>query len=239
MNWTYPALIAHRCGGALAPENTLAGLHVAARLGVKAVEFDVMLSADGVPVLIHDETLERTTNGRGRVADMPLATLQQLDAGNWHHPAFAGERIPTLSAALACCRHLGLAINLEIKPSQGADQATAEAVAAVLAGEALPAGILLSSFSVTALEVMRARLPDCPRALLLDAPDADWQEQLRAVAAIALHCNAAHVTAPLAAAVRDSGYGLACYTVNDAALAHALYGQGVNALFSDRPDLLS
>ena len=77
----YPRIIAHRCGGALAPENTLAGLRVAARLGCRGVEFDAMLAADGVPVLIHDETLERTTSGLGRVTDSESAQLIRLDAG--------------------------------------------------------------------------------------------------------------------------------------------------------------
>ncbi|MDP3036273.1 MAG: glycerophosphodiester phosphodiesterase family protein, partial [Rhodocyclaceae bacterium] len=86
---TYPRIIAHRCGGALAPENSLAGLAIAARLGCRAVEFDVMLTADGVPLLIHDETLRRTTTGRGRVAEMTLAEIRRFDAGGPHHAAFA------------------------------------------------------------------------------------------------------------------------------------------------------
>ena len=111
-----PRLIAHRCGGNRAPENTLAGLHEAAR-GCQAVEFDVMLSADGTPVLIHDETLERTTNGVGRVCETPDAVLFALDAGR-------GERIPTLAEAAALCQRYGLLANIEIKPSAGHEAAT-------------------------------------------------------------------------------------------------------------------
>ena len=92
----YPRIIAHRCGGALAPENTLAGLRLAARLGCGGVEFDTMLAADGVPVLMHDETLERTTSGCGRVADLDSISLARFDAGSRHHPAFAAEPVPTL-----------------------------------------------------------------------------------------------------------------------------------------------
>ncbi|HMV07072.1 MAG TPA: glycerophosphodiester phosphodiesterase family protein, partial [Accumulibacter sp.] len=99
--WALPHVLAHRCGGALAPENTLAGLRLAARLGFSAVEFDVMLSADGTPWLLHDETLERTTNGRGPLAATADRVLAGLDAGAAHHPAFAGEPLPTLAAAEA------------------------------------------------------------------------------------------------------------------------------------------
>ncbi|MCC7269211.1 MAG: glycerophosphodiester phosphodiesterase, partial [Rhodocyclaceae bacterium] len=95
MDWPHPRLIAHRCGGALAPENTLAGLRKAFELGYRAVEFDVMLSGDGTPVLIHDETLERTTDGRGRVADTSDAELARLDAGSWRGAQFAGEPLPS------------------------------------------------------------------------------------------------------------------------------------------------
>ena len=95
--WLLPRVFAHRCGGALAPENTLAGLHIAAALGFGAVEFDVMLSASGTPWLIHDETLERTTNGAGRVCDTPDGVLQTLDAGVFRHPSFAGEPLPAFA----------------------------------------------------------------------------------------------------------------------------------------------
>ena len=117
-----PRLIAHRCGGNRAPENTLAGLHEAARAGCRAVEFDVMLSADGTPVLIHDETLERTTNGVGRVCETPDAVLFSLDAG-------AGERIPTLAEAAVLCQRYGLLANIEIKPATGHEAATGASVA--------------------------------------------------------------------------------------------------------------
>lgn len=170
--WAYPRIIAHRCGGALAPENTLAGLHIAARLGVKAVEFDVMLSADGVPMLIHDDSLQRTSNGRGLVAAHDAAQLRQLDVGAWHHPAFAGEQMADLPAALALCQQLGLAANIEIKPASGHERQTGQVVAATVAAwlhalradtvanagkgkpqQAVP--LLLSSFSAEALDVAR------------------------------------------------------------------------------------
>src|SRR5262245_61294333 len=112
--WTFPRLVAHRGGGALAPENTLAGLRLAARLGYAGTEFDVKLSADGVPVLMHDDTLDRTTSGFGPVAPASLAELQDLDAGSWFGRAFTGERVPTYAAAAEACRALKLWANVEI-----------------------------------------------------------------------------------------------------------------------------
>src|SRR4051812_20648471 len=106
--WPFPRVIAHRGGGRFAPENTLAALRKGHELGYCAVEFDVMLSADGQPLLIHDETLERTTNGRGLVAGLDLEALEQLDAGAWFGPAWRGERLPSFRSAALLCRELGL-----------------------------------------------------------------------------------------------------------------------------------
>ncbi|MGB8204876.1 MAG: glycerophosphodiester phosphodiesterase family protein, partial [Candidatus Baltobacteraceae bacterium] len=101
--WPYPNVFAHRGGGALAPENTLAGFDVAARHGQAAAEFDVKLSADDVPFLLHDDTVERTSNGRGAAASLRYVELAGLDAGGWFGPEFAGERMPTLGAAADRC----------------------------------------------------------------------------------------------------------------------------------------
>ena len=115
-----PRVIGHRGAAAAAPENTLVSLQKAKELGASWVEFDVKLTRDGVPILMHDERLERTTDGRGEVALTTLNDLQKLDAGGWFGPAFRGEPVPTLEAALALCAELGLGINVEIKPVRGA-----------------------------------------------------------------------------------------------------------------------
>lgn len=235
--WRYPRLIAHRCGGALAPENTLAGLRIAARLGVKAVEFDAMLSSDGVPVVIHDETLERTTNGSGRVDETTATVLQTLDAGAWHHPAYAGERLPTLAATLALCDELKLAVNLEIKPASGHEAITGSTVAALAAVCAPRAGLILSSFSPAALTAACEIAPELPRALLVEAIPADWPQLLKAYECKALHSSAKQLDQVLAKSVIAAGIPLACYTVNQAEEAEALFALGVSAVFSDRPDL--
>lgn len=237
ISWRYPRVVAHRCGGALAPENTLAGLRIAARLGVKAVEFDAMLSADGVPVLIHDETLERTTDGRGQVADIALADLQKLDAGSHQHRSFAGEPIPTLAAALALCDELKLAVNLEIKPALGHESVTGSTVATLAAVCAPRAGLILSSFSTTALASARELAPELPRALLVETIPADWSQALKEHGCMALHTSARKLDHDLAKAVIKAGIPIACYTVNQFAEAESLFALGVSAVFSDRPDL--
>ena len=231
----YPRIIAHRCGGALTPENTLAGLRLAARLGCHGVEFDAMLAADGVPVLIHDETLERTTTGSGRVAAVNSAQVARLDAGSRHHQAFAAEPLPTLEEALRLCATLGLWANVEIKPSAGQEAETGRAVAR---HAALASGkLVLSSFSAEALRVATETAARLPRALLVEAVPADWRERMVQTGALALHAAARALTAEIAAAVRDAGFPLACYTVNHRDEAERLFAMGVSAVFTDRPDL--
>lgn len=232
---TYPRIIAHRCGGALAPENTLAGLRLAARLGCRGVEFDAMLSADGVPVLIHDETLERTTSGRGRVADMNSTRLAGLDAGSWQHRAFAAEPLPTLDQALRLCAALGLWANVEIKPSAGREAETGRVVARHAAAAMGP--LVLSSFSFEALLAAAAETPGTQRAMLFEAVPADWRAQVADTGATAVHCSARALTAETLGDVLDARLPLACYTLNRREEADVLLAKGVRAVFTDRPDL--
>ncbi len=235
-----PRLIAHRCGGALAPENTLAGLRVAAGCGYAGVEFDVMLSGDGTPVLIHDETLERTTNGRGRVDETSDAELARLDAGSWHGARFAGEPLPSFGDAAELCLALGLWANVEIKPSRGHDAETGRKVA--LAARALWSGMpppLLSSFSIEALTAAREAAPELPRGLLVDAPPRDWLATCRRLECVSLHCSRRYFSPQLLDDAQTADIPLLLYTVNDAEDASQLLRQGVAAVFTDRIDLLT
>jgi glycerophosphoryl diester phosphodiesterase len=245
----YPRIIAHRGGGALAPENTLAGLRIAARMGCRGVEFDVAVTADGVPILMHDETLERTTNGVGFVAAKTAAEVACLDAGGKHHRAFAVEParpagstlgVPTFQAALQTCTELGLWMNVEIKPTPGTEAVTGRVVASAVAAHlaAHPAvAIVLSSFSVLSLQQAMQVATTIPRALLMETIPTDWRRQLASAGASALHTAAAGITAERIALLCNSGIPLACYTVNDRATADALFAAGVSAIFTDRIDL--
>ena len=229
MRYPLPRWIAHRGGGSLAPENTLAGIRLAARLGYRAVEFDVMLAGDGTPVLIHDETLERTTNGRGRVSDFSHAELARLDAGG-------GEAIPTFADAARLCRALGLLANVEIKPAAGFDVATAEAVARVAldAWQGSDRPPLISSFSLPALAVARDLAPDLPRGLLFEEVPAGWLDEMRRLRATTLHCDAGRLSDAVAAGAAEAGVPVLCYTVNRPEQAADLLRRGVSAMFTDR-----
>jgi glycerophosphoryl diester phosphodiesterase len=225
MRVSYPRIIAHRCGGALAPENSLAGLTAAARLGCRAVEFDVMLTADGVPILMHDETLERTTRCQGRVADLTFAAIRAGD-----------PVVPTLAEAMAECRRLGLWTNIELKPSAGHDEATGEAVGAWLAAHWDGPGVI-SSFSEKSALAARRYLPTARFAMLYEALPADWQAQSVHLGATGVHLDAAAVDADVAAALNVAKLSWACYTVNTRAEADRLFALGAAAIFTDRPDL--
>ncbi|MEI7431031.1 MAG: glycerophosphodiester phosphodiesterase [Betaproteobacteria bacterium] len=237
--WVLPRVFAHRCGGALAPENTLAGLRISAAMGVKAVEFDVMLSADGTPWLIHDETLERTTNGCGRVCETPDRVLQTLDAGAFRHPSFAGEPLPTLDSAARLCRNLGLLVNLEIKPAIGFETITGEVVARKILdlwqGAPWP---LVSSFSHQALVAARCVAPQLPLGCLWERSAENWLTRHDALDAFSLHCAADQLTDDVLETAGARGIPVLCYTVNDRAAAVGLLARGVTSLFSDRIDLL-
>jgi glycerophosphoryl diester phosphodiesterase len=234
----WPRVWAHRCGGRLAPENTLAGLRAAASAGCRGVEFDVMLSADGVPLLIHDETLERTTNGRGAVAETPIAQLRALDAGAWFGAQFAGERLPTLEEAVRTCRALGLFMNIEIKPAARHEVVTGQVVAARVAelGGAHSGDVLLSSFSEPALDAARDAAPGLARGMLVGRVPADWQQRCERLACVALHARVAGLAAEQVRAVKAAGYCFVTYTVNEPARARELLSYGADVLITDCPD---
>lgn len=200
-----------------------------------------MLSADKVPVLIHDDTLERTTSGRGKVSETMAADLLRLDAGSWHSPAFAGEPLPSFEAAARLCRALGMWMNIEIKPSPGFERETGGIVALAAArlvaerSDGMPPP-LLSSFSPEALAAAREAAPELARGYLIDRVPDDWRERLDALGCVALHVSHRHLTPATVTAVTQAGYGLFCYTVNDPARVDMLFGWGVDALCTDRID---
>jgi glycerophosphoryl diester phosphodiesterase len=235
----FPPVIGHRGAAASAPENTLAGFRIAKEMGCAWVEFDVRLTADGAPVICHDARLDRTTDGRGLVRRMPLATLRELDAGAWFGARFAGERMPTLDEALRFCRDLGLGANVEIKAEGGQGPATATAVAACFerfAGS-LPA-ILVSSFLPDAVAEMAARAPEIPRGMLWRRVPRDWHQTVERLACTTVNADQLYLTEAVARAVRSAGFPLLSYTVNDPARARQLYAWGVTSVFSDAPDIM-
>ncbi len=239
--WPYPRAIAHRGAGKLAPENTLAAFRHGASFGYRMFEFDVKLSGDGVAVLMHDATLDRTTNGKGRLDALTLGQIAQLDAGSWHSPAYAGEPVPTLAAIARYLRANHFLANIEIKPVPGTEWRTGAAVAldarTLWAGADVPP--LLSSFSEEALAAARDAAPELPRALLLDTLPADWLDRLRALDCVALDANHRELTPEIIAQAHAAGFRVCCYTVNDTDRAQLLWGAGLDGLITDWVDRIS
>jgi glycerophosphoryl diester phosphodiesterase len=239
--WPYPRIIAHRGGGALAPENTLAGMRKAKELGFAGVEFDVMLAADATLILMHDQTLARTTSGSGAIAQTTYRDLLKLDAGSWYSPQHAGEPVPSFARAGQLCIELGLWANVEIKPSKGYEAETGRA-AALLARElwrGAPLPPLLSSFQPQALAAAKEAAPELPRGALTKSIPPDWQFRMREFDCVSLHCDYRLLLPQQARAVHDAGYWLLCYTVNDPEIARVLFDWGVDAVVTDRLDLIA
>lgn len=234
--WPWPAFIAHRGGGRLAPENTLAAMRAGAAAGFSMVEYDVKLSGDGMPFLLHDDTVERTSNGRGLASELDWRALGRLDFGGWHGADFAGEPAPSLYAVARCTRARGIHSNIEIKPTTGHDTATGAVVAReaarLWAGAALPP--LLSSFSEAALEAARAAAPELPRALLIEGPvPADWRVRQQGLGCIGLNIDVQHADEATVRDILGQGATLAVWTVDDPGQARTLFGWGCHAVFTD------
>ena len=250
--WPWPRILAHRGGGALAPENTVAAIRRGYELGFRAIEIDARLTRDEVPVVIHDRTLERTTDGAGAVADTMAAEVARLDAGGRFDPAYRGEAVPTLAEAMAYCRARGIWINLELKRLPGATARIGEVVAREAArlcadvrrpgGDradgVVPQVPLLSSFGPEALLAARAAAPDLPRAWLVGEVPSNWEDELQRLGCVSLHADHERLTPGLARAVKDAGYWLFCYTVDDPERAREILSWGVDALCTDRIDLI-
>lgn len=217
-----PRVIGHRGAAAVAPENTLASFARAAADGAAMAEFDVRLSADRQPVVFHDDTLERTTAGRGAVKAHTLAELRSLG-------------VASLDEVLALCGRLGLRINLEIKPDRGAEAETArvalERARAVWRGPPP----LVSSFSRRALEAAVAAAPDWPRGLLVGGLPADWRRAAERLGCVAVHADHRRLDAGRVAEIREAGLAALAFTVNDVERAVCLWDWGVAAVFSDDP----
>lgn len=232
----FPFWIAHRGAGLLAPENTLAAFRLGASYGFKAFECDVKLSADGVPVLLHDATLDRTTNGKGPAGERTWAELSKLDAGSWHSPAYAGEPIPRLEAIAAYVIANGFALDLEIKPSPGRELETGEVVGRLATrlwkGKRAPP-LMFSSFRPEALHGAKDAAPQIPRALLVDTLWRGWLPKAKALDCVAVITNHQVMNRATLQKFQDAGMRALVYTVNDSARASALQALGIDGIVTD------
>lgn len=239
--WPFPRWIAHRGAGKLAPENTLAAFRVGAAHGYRAFECDVKLSADGLPFLLHDATLDRTTPQRGTAAERPWAELSRIDAGGWHSRAFAGEPIPSLEAIAGYVQRNGFALNLELKPTPGQEQLTGETVGRFCAAHWTVGSppLLFSSFRPEALQGAMATAPAIPRALLLDTLWAGWEAAAQQLACVAVVTNHALMDTALKQQLDELGLRALCYTANDPAGARRLVSLNIDGIITDAVDRFS
>ena len=242
--WPYPFWIAHRGAGKLAPENTLAAFRVGASHGWRAFECDVKLSRDGVPFLLHDDSLDRTTLRTGPAAEFDWAALSRLDAGSWHSRAFAGEPLPSLDAIARFVLCNGHMLNIELKPSPGQEWQTGHAVglACLDLWRDAPAPTvppLFSSFKPEALRGARGSAPGLPRALLLDNLWPGWFDTAQELGCVAVVTHHRLMDAPLVAQLHGAGLRALCYTVNDPIDTRQLVALRVDGLISDAVDVFA
>jgi len=241
VDWeTSPLVIAHRGASAVAPANTMTAFEKAAVLGADGIEFDVHLSADGVPVVIHDFAVDATTDSSGRVAEMDLAQIKQLDAGSYFDPAFAGEHIPTLEEVLQAFGNQ-LLLNIELKSTSPRDNGLEQAVLTLVKQHDLGSRVLLSSFNPFSLRRAKKIAPHV-RAGLLYAPDLPIFLSRAWLAPLfpheARHPEHTMVDARYMAWARRHGYRVNVWTVDDPDEMRRLIDLGVDGIITNVPDVL-
>jgi glycerophosphoryl diester phosphodiesterase len=229
-----PAVVAHRGHSALAPENTMAAFAGARRAGVDWIEADVRIAADGVPVMMHDPTVDRTTGGTGKVAGLNAEQIAALDAGSWFGPGFAGEPVPTFAQLLADLADRGGRLLLELKHPHTRDDV--ERVLGMVRQSGIADRVAVQSFRPSILADVATVAPDLPRALLTATVHDDPVAVCEELGLASYHPAAVDVSArpELVEALHAAGVAIMVWTVNDEALWPELSDLGVDGLISDR-----
>lgn len=237
---TPPKLIGHRGVAAYAPENTIAGIHAAADMGLEWVRLDVKITQDGVAVLFADDTLTRTTGAGAAMADTPASAVAELDAGSWFGDSFIGERVPTLEDALDAVHSRKLYPVLVLRPCPGREIDTAEAAldAATRIWPEDEAPPMIVSASHVSLETCRDMLPDWPRGLLIEEYSENWPEVGDYLDISSLHVADTNLSRDTVEEYVESQLPLICHVVNDARRAQDLLRWGVDSVVTDQPDVI-
>ncbi len=235
-----PKIIGHRGCAGYAPENTLEGIHTAADMGIEWVELDVKITKDEIPIIFHDDTLDRTTNGGGNIADRTLEELKELECGNWYGESFAGIQIPTLEEAIDVLLERNLGLNLEIKPCPGKEKETAEVALDLLSTIWDDHDrLLISSFEHVSLETALDMAEDWHRGFLMpeEWPE-NWEEMVQYLDVSTVNVIADKVTREQVESIMDLEKTIMAHTVNNPDQARLLQRWGVDGFFSDVPDVL-
>lgn len=235
-----PKIIGHRGACAYAPENTLESIKTAHDMGVDWVELDVKLTRDDVPIIFHDDDLNRTSNGSGPVMLASWDEIQQLEAGSWFSDSFAGAKIPALEETLELLIDLKMGLNLEIKPCPGREIETAEVALDYLSRVWDDHDrLLISSFSHVSLETALDMAPDWHRALLLETewPE-NWKDLAEYLNTATININGNACTREQVEEIIDYGKPIIAYTINDPRRARLLQSWGVDSVFTDVPDVI-
>ena len=230
-------VIAHRGFSGRGPENTLAAVREAIAIGADMAEVDVTVTADDQVVVIHDEDVQRTTDGRGLVIGFTLAELQQLDAGSWFSPQFAGERIPTLDEVLAEAEGRIL-LNVEIK-SEAVERGLAAKVAAAIRARGMVDQVIVSSFSPRALEEMRSAAPEIRTAVLYYPKihrGRDPVEIVNGLGASAFNIRGSRLTKKMLRRCREHEIPVGVYTIDKPKKMQRFLKKDVDAIFTNYPD---
>ncbi len=246
---TRPLILAHRGASAYAPENTIGAFRLAHELGADGIELDVQLTRDKIPIVLHDDTVDRTTNGKGRVSDLTIAEIALLDAGGWKTEDYRGEPIPTLAQVFDgladWLRPVGHArpclINVELKTEYFFTDGLEQQVLNVIARYGLQDRILLSSFSPLSLHRARSINRSLPRGMLYDStlPLHLRKAWLRFWAdPQAMHPEAPMIDTAYMSWAQQKKLQVNAWTVDDPAEAQRLAALGVHAIITNRPDVI-
>ena len=234
-----PLVIGHRGASAYAPMNTIPAFQLAADQGADGIEFDVWLSKDGIPVILHDLEVDGTTNGHGRVCDMTLSELKGLDAGSWKGSAYSETRIPTLDEVFSTVGGRFKLINVEIKSDEAMIAGVEAAVLAVIQRHRLNERVIVSSFDPRVLQRFTAIAPDIQIGFLeWEGTPAEAYGLAKLVRHEALHPHFTQVDEGYLRRAQDAGRKVNTWTVNDTAEALRLQRLGVNAIITDTPDVM-
>jgi glycerophosphoryl diester phosphodiesterase len=255
-NWPYLKVCAHRGAGKLAPENTLEAFQYGASFGHRMFEFDVKLSSDNISFLLHDDTLDRTTSGKGAATNFTMQQLAQLNAGlvplssdtEFGLQANQVIRLPEFRKISAWLLENGFLANVEIKPSPGREAETGAQLAKECMetwsayADSLPSGQtlippLLSSFSEVALAAARDAVPELPRALLIHALPTDWLDRCLRLDVVALDCNFRELSAEVIEKAKANRLRVVSYTINDGQIMQRLFEHGLDCAITDSVNL--